>query len=165
MVESLRALGADSVFGLPGIHALPMWEALRTSDLRTYGFRTELNAGFAACGSAHVTGRAAPLLLSTGPGALNSLTALMEAASAHLPVVAIASQIPRELIGRGRGYLHELPDQLASFAPIVKWATRAEAAEEVPGAIAEAWRIALAAPSGPTYVEVPTDILDRKSVV
>ena len=37
MVESLRALGADSVFGLPGIHALPMWEALRTSDLRAEG--------------------------------------------------------------------------------------------------------------------------------
>jgi acetolactate synthase-1/2/3 large subunit len=159
VVESLQALGATAVFGLPGIHALPIWEALRTSGLRTYGLRTELSAGFAACGWAHVTAAQAPLLLSTGPGALNALTALMEAASAHLPVVAIASQIPSDLIGRGRGYLHELPDQLASFAPIVKWAARADSAETVPGTIAEAWRQAAAPPSGPTFVEVPTDIL------
>src|SRR2546421_6467924 len=91
VVESLEALGADAVFGLPGIHALPIWEAMRTSKIRTLGFRTEFNAGFAACGWAQVTGSAAPLLLSTGPGALNSLTALMEAASSHVPVVAISS--------------------------------------------------------------------------
>jgi acetolactate synthase-1/2/3 large subunit len=138
---------------------LPIWEALRASRLRTLGGRTELNAGFAACGWAHVTGRPAPLLLSTGPGALNSLTALMEAATAHLPVVAISSQIPSALVGRGRGYLHELPDQLASFAPIVKWAARASSAEEVPDRIAEAWRRALTPPTGPTYVEIPVDIL------
>ena len=119
VVESLEALGAGAAFGLPGVHALPVWEALRQSGIRTYGFRTELNAGFAAHGSAQVSGHPTPLLLSTGPGALNSLTALMEAASAHVPVVAIASQVPTDLMGQGRGYLHELPDQLASFAPIV----------------------------------------------
>ena len=159
VVESLEALGADAAFGLPGIHALPIWEALRPSKIRTLGFRTELNAGFAACGWAHVTGRPAPLLLSTGPGALNSLTALMEAASSHLPVVAISSQIPAGLIGHGRGYLHELPDQMAVFAPVVKWATRASSPDAVPGCIAEAWRRALTPPSGPTYVEIPVDVL------
>ena len=159
VVESLEALGARAAFGLPGVHALPIWEALRNSDVHTYGFRTELNAGFAAVGCAQVSGRPAPLLLSTGPGALNSLTALMEAASAHAPVVAIASQIPRDLMGRGRGYLHELPDQRASFAPIVKWTATASTAEQVPELIAEAWRRAATAPSGPTYVEVPTDVL------
>ena len=81
-----------------------------------------------------MSGRPAPLLLSTGPGALNALTALMEAASAHVPVVAISSQEPRALLGRGRGYLHELPDQLAVFAPVVKHAARAESAEGLPGA-------------------------------
>ena len=159
VVESLEALGADAVFGLPGVHALPIWEALRLGRIRTLGFRTELNAGFAACGWAHVTGQAAPLLLSTGPGALNSLTALMEAASSYLPVVAIASQIPDALIGRGRGYLHELKDQLASFAPVVKWAARATSTEEIPDRIAEAWRRALTPPTGPTYVEIPVDVL------
>lgn len=159
VVESLDALDANVVFGLPGIHALPIWEALRTSKIRTIGFRTELNAAFAACGWAQVTGHAAPLLLSTGPGALNSLTGLMEAASSHVPVVAIASQIPGALIGRGRGYLHELEDQLASFAPVVKWAARATSAEQIPDQIADAWRRALTPPTGPTYVEIPVDTL------
>jgi acetolactate synthase-1/2/3 large subunit len=159
VAESLEALGAEVAFGLPGIHALAIWEALRESPVRAVGLRTELNAGFAADGYARVSGAPAPLLLSTGPGALISLAALMEAASSHVPVVAIASQIPSDLIGRGRGYLHELPDQLASFAPVVKWARRAESAETIPELLAEAWRVSLTPPSGPVFVEIPVDYL------
>ena len=159
VVESLEALGADTVFGLPGIHALGIWEALRTSRLRSIAFRSELNAGFAADGYARVSGRPAPLVLSTGPGALISLATLMEAASSHVPVVAVASQIPSELVGRGRGYLHELPDQLASFAPVVKWAARASSSDEIPDLLAEAWRRSLTPPTGPVFVEVPVDFL------
>jgi acetolactate synthase-1/2/3 large subunit len=159
VVESLRALGAEVAFGLPGIHALPIWEALRESEIRDLPFRTELAAGFAADGYARVTGRPAPLLLSTGPGALISLAALMEAASSHVPVVAIASQIPSELLGKGRGYLHELRDQAASFAPVVKLAATARSAEEIPALLAEAWRAARTPPTGPVFVEIPTDLL------
>ena len=109
-------------------HALAIWEGLRASPIATFGMRTELSSGFAADGYARERAAGAALL-STGPGALNSLTALMESASAHVPVVAISSQIPRDLIGRGRGFLHDLPDQLASFEPIVKQACRAESAD------------------------------------
>jgi acetolactate synthase I/II/III large subunit len=163
VVESLEALGADAAFGLPGIHALAIWEALRTSPIRCLGFRTELNAGFAADGYARASGRPAPLVLSTGPGALNSLTALMEAASSHVPVVAIASQIPRELIGRGRGFLHELRDQRAVFEPVVKWAARVDEVESLPATLAEAWRRALTPPSGPVFVEIPVDVLTAET--
>jgi acetolactate synthase I/II/III large subunit len=160
LVRAMEALGATAAFGVPGTHALAIWEALRRSPIASLGTRTELSAGFAADGYARSSGRVAPLLLSTGPGALNSLTALMESASSHVPVVAISSQIPRELIGRGRGFLHDLPDQRASFAPIVKRAWRAESAAALPGVLAEAWRTALAPPSGPVYLEVPVDVLD-----
>jgi acetolactate synthase I/II/III large subunit len=160
VVRALEALGASAVFGVPGTHALAIWEALRRSRMASVATRTELCAGFAADGYARASGRAAPLLLSTGPGALNSLTALMESASSHVPVVAISSQIPRELIGRGRGFLHDLPDQRASFAPIVKRAWRAESAAALPELLAEAWRTALTPPSGPVYLEVPVDVLD-----
>jgi acetolactate synthase I/II/III large subunit len=164
VAESLAALGAEAAFGVPGIHALAIWEGLREGGsgpgaISVYGTRTELAAGFAADGYARSSGHPAPLLLSTGPGALNSLTALMEAASAHVPVVALSSQIPSDLIGRGRGYLHELPDQLASFAPIVKDAARAQSVESIPGLLAQAWRIALTPPSGPVYLEIPVDLL------
>jgi acetolactate synthase-1/2/3 large subunit len=159
VVETLQALGAEVAFGVPGVHALAIWEALRTSPIEVYATRTELCAGFAADGYARSTGRPAPLLLSTGPGALNSLTAVMEAAGSHVPVVAISSQIPSALLGRGRGYLHELPDQLASFAPLVKQASRATSAEAVPGVLARAWQVALTPPTGPVFVEIPVDLL------
>jgi acetolactate synthase I/II/III large subunit len=159
VAESLEALGAEVAFGVPGIHALAIWDGLRTSRIEAIGLRTELSAGFAADGYARTSGRPAPLLLSTGPGALISLAALMEAASAHVPVVAIASQIPRDLIGAGRGFLHELPDQKASFEPVVKSAARAETAADVPELLAEGWRRALTPPSGPVFVEIPVDVL------
>jgi acetolactate synthase I/II/III large subunit len=165
VVDALEALGAEAAFGLPGVHALGIWEALRESSLRYVGFRTELNAAFAADGYARAGGKPAALLLSTGPGALNSLTGLMEAASAHVPVVAIASQIPHELIGRGRGYLHELRDQRGSFEPVVKWATRASTAADVPELLAEAWQRAQKAPSGPVFVEIPVDVLTGETSV
>ena len=159
VVESLEALGARTAFGIPGTHTLSIWERLRTSSLRSLVLRTELSAGFAAEGYARVSGQPAPLLLTTGPGALMSLAPLMEAAAAHTPVVAIASQIPSSLIGRRRGYLHELPDQLASFTPIVKWATRVQSGDLLPDVLAEAWRRAQTPPSGPVFIEVPVDVL------
>jgi acetolactate synthase-1/2/3 large subunit len=72
-------------------------------------------------------------------------------------VVAIASQIPTDVLGKGRGYLHELLTSLASFAPIVKSATRAGAPQRSSELLAEAWRIAQTPPSGPVFVEIPTD--------
>ena len=159
VAETLEALGAEVAFGVPGIHALAIWDGLRSSSIRSVGLRTELSAGFAADGYARTSGRPAPLLLSTGPGALISLAALMEAASAHVPVVAVASQIPSDLVGAGRGFLHELPDQKASFAPVVKWSARAEGTKEIPELLAEAWRRALTPPSGPVFVEIPVDLL------
>ena len=159
VAESLVALGAEVAFGVPGVHALAIWEGLRDAGVRVLGSRTELAAGFAADGYARSSRRPAPLMLSTGPGALNAMTALMESASSHVPVIAISSQIPAELIGRGRGYLHELDDQLACFEPIVKHAARVHSVEAIPGMLAQAWRVALTPPSGPVYVEIPVDLL------
>lgn len=94
VVETLQGLGATTVFGLPGQHALGMFDALRRSSLSYVGLRVENNAGFAADAYGRITGEVAPLLLSTGPGALTSLAALQEAAAASAPVLAISSQIP-----------------------------------------------------------------------
>ncbi|WP_428934639.1 thiamine pyrophosphate-binding protein [Streptomyces sp. ACT015] len=160
VVETLAGLGATTVFGLPGQHALGMFDALRRSDLRYVGLRVENNAGFAADAYGRITGEAAPLLLSTGPGALTSLAALQEAASASAPVLAISSQIPTAGLGGGRhGYLHELPDQAASFRGVVKSVHTVRAQSQIPSALAAAWKSALTAPHGPVWVEIPQDVL------
>nr|WP_203609808.1 thiamine pyrophosphate-binding protein [Streptomyces sp. SID8111] len=160
VVETLAGLGATTVFGLPGQHALGMFDALRRSDLRYIGLRVENNAGFAADAYGRITGEAAPLLLSTGPGALTSLAALQEAAAASAPVLAISSQVPTAGLGGGRhGYLHELPDQSASFRGVVKSVHTVRTASQIPSAITEAWKSALTVPHGPVWVEVPQDVL------
>ncbi|MGW1884389.1 thiamine pyrophosphate-binding protein [Streptomyces sp. NPDC001970] len=160
VVETLAGLGATTVFGLPGQHALGMFDALRRSDLRYVGLRVENNAGFAADAYGRITGQVAPLLLSTGPGALTSLAALQEAAAASAPVLAISSQVPSAGLGGGRhGYLHELRDQKASFRDIVKSVHTVRRASQIPSAIAEAWESALSAPHGPVWVEIPQDVL------
>ncbi|MGW3649329.1 thiamine pyrophosphate-binding protein [Streptomyces sp. NPDC000878] len=160
VVETLAGLGTTTVFGLPGQHALGMFDALRRSDLRYIGLRVENNAGFAADAYGRVTGEAAPLLLSTGPGALTSLAALQEAAAASAPVLAISSQVPTAGLGGGRhGYLHELPDQQASFRGVVKSVHTVRTQSQIPSAIEAAWKSALTAPHGPVWVEIPQDVL------
>jgi acetolactate synthase-1/2/3 large subunit len=160
VVETLAGLGATTVFGLPGQHALGVFDALRRSDLRYVGLRMENNAGFAADAYGRITGEAAPLLLSTGPGALMSLPALQEAAAASAPVLAISSQVPVAGLGGGRhGYLHELPDQAASFRGVVKSVHTVRTQSQIPSAIAAAWKSALSVPHGPVWVEIPQDVL------
>ena len=160
VVETLAALGATTVFGEPGQHALGLFDALSRSGLTYAGFRNELDAGFAADGYARFTGQPAPLMLSTGPGALQSLAALQEAAAASVPVVVIVSQIPSAGLGaRRRGFLHELRDQRALAAQVVKHAIQVQHASQIASAIQEAWDAALSAPSGPVWVEIPQDVL------
>ncbi|WP_369213741.1 thiamine pyrophosphate-binding protein [Streptomyces flavofungini] len=160
VVETLQGLGATTVFGLPGQHALGMFDALRRSSLSYVGLRVENNTGFAADAYGRITGEVAPLLLSTGPGALTSLAALQEAAAGSSPVLAIGSQVPVAGLGGGRhGYLHELRDQQASFRDVVKSVHTVRTASQIPSAIAAAWESALTAPHGPVWVEIPQDVL------
>ncbi|MET8850471.1 thiamine pyrophosphate-binding protein [Amycolatopsis sp. NPDC004625] len=169
VVETLRALGADTVFGLPGQHALGLFEALRRAgDLRVISGRVENNLAFAADG--HARARLAadpdgpvpvtPLVVSTGPGALLTLASLQESRAASVPVLGISSQIPVAGLGGGRhGYLHELPDQQASFAGVVKSVHVVRRASQIPSALREAWTSAATAPYGPVWVEIPQDVL------
>ncbi|HET6287898.1 MAG TPA: thiamine pyrophosphate-binding protein [Amycolatopsis sp.] len=169
VVETLRALGADTVFGLPGQHALGLFEALRrTDDLRVIGARVENNLAFAADG--HARARLAanpegpipvtPMIVSTGPGALLTLASLQESRAASVPVLGISSQIPVAGLGGGRhGYLHELPDQQASFRDVVKSVHVVRTVSQIPTALREAWESAATAPYGPVWVEIPQDLL------
>jgi acetolactate synthase-1/2/3 large subunit len=167
VVETLRVLGADTVFGLPGQHALGLFEALRKApDLKLVGARVENNLAFAADGHARARLDAGgpipvtPMIVSTGPGALLTLASLQESRASSVPVLGISSQVPRAGLGGGRhGYLHELPDQQASFAGIVKSVHQVRTASQIPAALREAWRSAATVPFGPVWVEIPQDVL------
>lgn len=160
VLETLQALGAEMVIGLPGQHALGLFDALRRVNIPYLGARVENNAGFMADGAARMSGTVTPLLLSTGPGALTSLAALQEAAASSIPVLAISAQIPVAGLGGGRhGYLHELPDQSASFRGVVKHVRTVRNIEQIVAGVEEAWQIAASVPQGPALLEVPQDVL------
>ena len=125
LVQLLTDRGVDVAFGLPGVHNLALWEALRDSPIRLVGVRHEQTAGYAADGYARATGRLGVALTTTGPGAANTLGAVGEAWASRSPVLVVATDISSRLRlpDTYRGVLHETTDQAAMFAPVTK-ATR-----------------------------------------
>src|SRR5215210_4313976 len=157
LVEGLEAAGVEVVFGLPGVHNLAAWEALRQSPIRLVGVRHEQTAVYAADGYARATGRLGVALTTTGPGAANTLGALGEAWASRSPVLVIATDIPAALRRPDtyRGVLHETTDQAAMFAPVVKAGFVATSAEDLPEAAARAVKTPTASPTRPAYLQVP----------
>src|SRR3954451_10261841 len=162
IVELLQEHRVEAAFGLPGVHNLALWEALRGSSIRLVGVRHEQAAAYAADGYARATGRVGVALVTTGPGAADTLGAVGEAAASRSPVVVIATDIPTGVRREGvhRGVLHEVPDQAGLFAPVTKETLRAG---DVGFAVAKAIARAAAAPSRPVYVEIPTDLLSAQA--
>jgi acetolactate synthase I/II/III large subunit len=159
-VETLHALGARTVFGIPGQHALGLFDALSRSPLEFVSNRVENNAAFAADGYARATGEVGVLFLSTGPGALTSLAGLQEAYATAVPMVVIASQIPLSGLGaRRKGMIHQLDDQKASAKNVTKAQHTVHHASGIPSAIQDAWAQAITVPQGPVWVEIPQDVL------
>src|SRR5690349_24283454 len=133
IVEALIAIGVDILFGLPGAQLYALFDALqqRRQAIRTVGARHEQACGYMAFGYAKSTGRPGVYTVVPGPGMLNTSAALCSAYAANAPVLCLTGQVPSKGIGSGAGYLHELPDQLATMKLLTKWAARIDAPEQV----------------------------------
>jgi thiamine pyrophosphate-dependent acetolactate synthase large subunit-like protein len=164
LVAGLEAAGVDVVFGLPGVHNLAAWEAVRESPIRLVGVRHEQAAVYAADGYARTTGRVGVALVTTGPGAANTLGACGEAWASRSPVLVVATDIPTALRQRGvhRGVLHECVDQPGMFAPVTKRCFTPTTFAELALAAFAAPEAAVAAPARPVYLEIPTDLLSAE---
>ena len=164
LVSMLEQLGVEVVFGLPGVHNLPIWKALSESDIRLVGVRHEQTTAYAADGYARATGRLGVALVTTGPGAANTLGATGEAMAAGSPVLVIATDVSTALRREGvyRGTLHETRDQTAMFRPVTKATRVVAAAGEIAQAVFECGQIALGAPTGPVYLGIPTNLLSEE---
>jgi acetolactate synthase-1/2/3 large subunit len=160
VVETLEALGAKTVFGIPGQHALGLFDAMGRGNLQFVSSRVENNSAFAADGYSRATGEVGVLFLSTGPGALTSLAGLQEAYATGVPMVVVASQIPLDGLGaRRKGMLHQLDDQKASAANVTKSQRLIQHASGIPSAIQDAWTEAISSPQGPVWIEIPQNVL------
>ncbi|MEO7804823.1 MAG: thiamine pyrophosphate-binding protein, partial [Actinomycetota bacterium] len=160
ILDAIESIGVDVVFGLPGVHALGMWNALQTSNVRYIGFRHEHSAAHAADGYARASGKPGIVILSTGPGTLNALSPFAEAYVSSSPVIAIASTIPSRFVGKQKGFLHETNDLAPAFKTVTRYHGRAQTADDVPRLLDEAFTASTAGRPGPSLIEIPADFFD-----
>lgn len=167
IVEALIANGVDTVFGLPGAQMYPLFDALQqhSGRIRTYGARHEQTCGYMAFGYARSTGRPGVLAVVPGPGVLNTTAALCTAMGCNAPVLCLTGQVPCAFLGRGRGHLHELPDQLGTLRSLVKWAGRIERPADAPEMVNEAFRQMLSGRPGPVALEMCWDTMAQRGHV
>jgi acetolactate synthase I/II/III large subunit len=163
LAQSLKRYGVDTIFGLPGVQLDWLFDALydlqQQGDLTIYHTRHEQATSYMADGYARTTGKPGVCVVVPGPGLLNAMAGLSTAYSTCSPVLCISGQIRSDLIGKGRGELHEIPHQLEMMKSVTKWAGRAMTPEEVPGLVQEAFRQMLNGSTRPVEIEVPPDVL------
>src|SRR5450759_1449913 len=140
IVSGLVAHGVDTVFGLPGAQIYGLFDAFQQAQLKVIGARHEQACGYMAYGYAKSTGRVGVFSVVPGPGVLNAGAAMCTALGACTQVLCLTAEIPAPFIGRGRGILHELPDQLGTLRSITKWAGRIDHPTQASASVAEAFR-------------------------
>ncbi|MCC7045704.1 MAG: hypothetical protein IT562_03240 [Alphaproteobacteria bacterium] len=167
IAESLIANGVDTVFGIPGIQLDNLFDAFyrRRNRLRVIHTRHEAGAAYMAMGYAQSTDRTGAYVAVPGPGLLNSLTPLCDAASANLPVLGITGQIPSAQIGLGLGIAHEIKDQVRAAEGVVDWVRRANHPSEVPALLNDAFRHMHSRRRKPAVFEMAPDMMGAKAPV
>ncbi|MCX7376956.1 MAG: thiamine pyrophosphate-binding protein [Alphaproteobacteria bacterium] len=160
IVDSLLRHGVDTVFGLPGVQMYGLFDAFarNANQLRVLNARHEQTTAYMALGYAQSTGKPSAFSVVPGPGVMNTMGALLTAWGVNAPVMCITGQVPSAMIGRGRGQLHEMPDQLATLKSMLKFAERIEHPTEAPQVMARAFQAMLSGRPGPVAVEMPWDM-------
>lgn len=163
LVEMLRRHGIDTLFALPGVQNDALFVALYDAQdaIRVIHTRHEQAAAYMALGYARASGRIGAFAVVPGPGLLNTTAALATAYATNAPVLCISGQIPSDLIGRGFGLLHEIPDQLAILKGLTKWAARISHPTETGRLVNEAFRQLADGRPRPVALEMPLDVMAR----
>jgi acetolactate synthase-1/2/3 large subunit len=163
IVSGLIAHGVDTVFGLPGAQIYGLFDAFHQAQLKVIGARHEQACGYMAFGYARSTGRPGVFSVVPGPGVLNAGAALLTAFGANEPVLCLTGQVPTAFLGKGRGHLHEMPDQLATLRTFVKWAERIEYPDTAPALVSRAFQEMLSGRRGPVALEMPWDVFTQRA--
>jgi acetolactate synthase-1/2/3 large subunit len=151
----LERQGIRTIAGIPGGANLPLYDALRDSNIRHVLARHEQGAGFIAQGMARASGRAAVCFGTSGPGATNLLTAIADAKLDSIPLVAITGQVPMGVIGTDA---FQEVDTYGLTLPITKHNFFVRSAAELLEVIPAAFTVAESGRPGPVVVDVPKDV-------
>jgi acetolactate synthase I/II/III large subunit len=165
IVNGLVAHGVDTVFGLPGAQVYGLFDAFHRAQLKVIGARHEQACGYMAFGYARSSGRPGVFSVVPGPGVLNAGAAMLTAYGCNEPVLCLTGQVPTAYLGKGRGHLHEMPDQLATLRTFVKWADRIEYPDTAPSLVSRAFQEMLSGRRGPVALEMPWDVFTQRADV
>lgn len=154
IVRSLEELGVKDIFGLPGGAILPTYDPLMASSLNHVLVRHEQGAGHAAQGYAMVTGNVGVCIATSGPGATNLVTAIMDAHMDSVPIVAITGQVSSSVIGTDA---FQEADIVGITMPITKHSYLVTDPNDIPRVLAEAFHLASTGRPGPVLVDVAKD--------
>jgi thiamine pyrophosphate-dependent acetolactate synthase large subunit-like protein len=162
VVKALEACGVETIFGIPGVHNLEMYDALLDSSIRHVTARHEQGAGFMAYGYARSSNRKVGVaLVISGPGLTNILTPIGGAFHDSIPILLISSNIASRFLSMRSGVLHELPESTLMTSPVTKERRRVTAAEKIPQSVVEAYCQTTNGRPGPVHVEIPVDLLQK----
>ncbi|MEY9847055.1 acetolactate synthase large subunit [Streptacidiphilus sp. MAP5-3] len=162
LIRSLEAVGAETVFGIPGGAILPAYDPLMDSvKVRHILVRHEQGAGHAATGYAQATGKVGVCMATSGPGATNLVTPLADAYMDSVPVVAITGQVASKAIGTDA---FQEADICGITMPITKHNFLVTDPSEIPRVIAEAFHIASTGRPGPVLVDISKDALQARTI-
>ena len=155
IMECLKAEGVEVVFGLPGGANLPTYDAFVDSEIKHILVRHEAGGGHAAEGYAKATGKVGVAFGTSGPGATNLVTPIVDAMMDSVPVVFMTGQIRSDLLGTD-GF--QEADTIGITMPGVKHSFMVTKAEDIPRTIHEAFYIARSGRPGPVVVDIPVDV-------
>ncbi len=155
IVKVLEGSGTDVVFGIPGGTVIPLYDSLYGSSLRHVLARHEQGACFEAAGYARASGKVGVCLATSGPGALNTLTALADSYADSVPLVVITGQVGANL--RGTDAFQEA-DLFGSSLSMVKHSFYVDSVEELEDILESAFEIASSGRPGPVLVDVPVSV-------
>jgi acetolactate synthase-1/2/3 large subunit len=159
LLECLAREGVDCMFGYPGGVTLPLYDVLYDHHIRHVLVRHEENAAFAAEGYARSTGKVGVCCATSGPGATNLTTGLVDAMMDSIPIVAITGQVSTKLIGSDA---FQEADTFGITRPCTKHNYLVKRLEDLAQAIHEAFYVAASGRPGPVLVDITKDVLQAQ---
>jgi acetolactate synthase-1/2/3 large subunit len=157
LIQSLEKIGIEMAFGIPGGSAIPLYDALYKvrRKMKFVLVRHEQGAAHEADGYARATGKPAAVLVTSGPGAANTVTGIMTAYMDSVPMIVITGQSVRGMLGKDA---FQEADTFNLTMPIVKHSYLLKSANDIPRVVREAYHIATTGRPGPVLIDVPKDV-------
>ena len=167
IVRFMARLGIDRIFGIPGAHILPVYDALIDSGIDSVLTKHEQGAAFMAGGHARATGKIGACIATAGPGATNLVTGIANAYADHLPVLAITGEAPTYLFGKGG--LQESSgeggsiDQVSLFKGITRYNRIIERADYLENVLNQAAKALMSGRPGPVLLSLPFNVQKERA--